>query len=193
MTQCSTCNGFRVLMGPDGRTLYPCACQPDTDRWKAARIPERYFDEPLVPMTTPESWLLWGPVGTGKTRRAVGMLKSWARKRSGGLFVDLWELSEDRKAAVGSEDTDLPGDEYPGAAFLVCDDLARNPRMTPFWEDYLSTLVRRRYNANLPTIFTSNHPPDELERRIGDHLVSRIVQGCGPRIVEMSGRDRRIA
>jgi len=192
MNECPVCKGFGVLASSDHRMTVPCSCRPDAELWRAARIPERYADAPLtVAATIPTSKLFYGPVGRGKTRMAVSLLKGVARLRTGCRFVDLPTLELSRRAAIRQEIDILPGDALAEAPFLVLDDLAREPRMTDFWEEFLSGLIRERYNMMLPAIWTSNHNPAQLENRIGAHLSSRILEMCRGQVVEITGRDWR--
>lgn len=189
------CGGFKVLVASDGWQTFPCACQPDEDRWVAAGIPPFYHH--AVPSDLPgeelfSSRLLWGPAGTGKTFEAIRILKRHARARNGGRFVDLAQLEDERRTSIRTEGV-LPGENLFSAPFLVADDLCRRPRITPFWEEFLSELIRQRYNAALPTVWTSNHSPADLVTILGNHLVGRILETCGPRVHALGGRDRRLA
>lgn len=194
MTTCTRCAGFGLLMLQDGRGTVPCSCRPDAELYRAARIPKRY--ELTPPADDPDPMigrLLFGPPGTGKTWRAVSLLKAAVRIRSGARFVDLPQLEQDRRAAVRfNPDERMPGEELFGAAFVVLDDLARQPRMTEFWEEFLAALIRHRYNADLPTVFTTNHGPEDLEARIGSHLTGRITE-MSRAIEQLAGKDWRAA
>lgn len=194
MSPC-VCGGARVVYLPDGRTTAPCPCVPDEERWKAAKIPTRYLDAPLSTMTGPEiplSRFLYGPPGRGKTRRAVGILKRHARARFGGLFVELVALEGQRRSAVANHDEVMPGTELLAAPFLVADDIGRNVRATDFWAEFVVDLVRSRYNANLPTIWTSNFSLEGVANTFGDWVAGRIGEMCGDRVVEMKGKDWRV-
>jgi len=160
---------------------------------RASRIPSRYFSAPSSSLSAKEleaSRYLWGPPGHGKTTQAVGILKRWARVRTRVLFVDLPDLEMRRRQAV--ETGDEVGTEYLSAAFLVADDLCRQPRLTNYWEEYLSNLIRERYNSKRPTIWTSNHSLEHAEGILGQSLVSRIKEMCGDRIYEVESRNWRL-
>lgn len=188
---CATCAGIGFLDSPAG--LVPCACQPDENRWRAARIPGRYFSAPSSLLARDEleaSRYLWGPPGHGKTTQAVGILKRWARVRTSVYFVDLPDLELRRRRAV--ETGEDIGAEYLSAAFLVADDLCRQPRLTAYWEEYISNLIRERYNFKRPTIWTSNYSLEYAERMLGQSSVSRIKEMCGDRVEKVKARDWRL-
>jgi len=190
-----TCKDTGVLYLPDGRTKIPCPkCVPDETRWRAARIPLRYLDAPpstLPSAEIPVSRFIFGKPGRGKTRSAVGILKRHARARFGGLFVELVALEGQRRTAVATHAEEMPGSELFEAPFLVADDLMRNVRATDFWAEFVIDLVRCRYNANLPTIWTSNFPLENVGKTFGDWVAGRIGEMCGDRVLEMDGRDYR--
>lgn len=197
MSACETCKGAAVLYLPDGRTKIPCPkCVPDDARWLAARIPSRYFDAPsstLPSAEIPVSRFIYGKPGRGKTRTAVGILKRYARARFGGIFAELVAIEGQRRSAVGKDDEVMPGEELFTAPFLVADDLIRNVRVTDFWAEFMVDLVRARYNANLPTVWTSNFPLESVGKTFGDWVAGRIGEMCGDRVFEMDGRDWRLA
>lgn len=187
------CKDARVVYLPDGRTRIPCSCVPDLERWQASRIPPKYLDAPLSTLKgeeIPRSRFLYGEPGRGKTRAAVGILKRFARRSFGGVFLELVALEGQRRNAVSTGE-EPPGEEFFSAPFLVADDLLRNVRVTDFWAEYVIDLVRSRYNANLPTVWTSNFPLDQVAQTFGDWVAGRIGESCGPRVFEVSGPDWR--
>lgn len=191
---CRECGGARYLLSPSFGFLLPCSCQTDEERWKSARIPSRCW--PAEPSSLPSeeipvSRYFAGPVGRGKTWKAVGVLKRFVRKTYGGVFVDLAELEDARRSALSRKE-DLPGEALFTTPFILADDLCRRPRVTDWWEEYLSELIRRRYNAELPTVWTSNLELPEIAKLIGEHLASRIAEACKGRIHVLKGRDRRV-
>lgn len=78
------------------------------------------------------------------------------------------------------------------AAFLVLDDIG--PEMATDWAyNILYLIVGERYDAQLPTIFTSNLSPAQLQAKFQDsRIVSRIFGMCHDRIYEIQGTDRRL-
>lgn len=206
MSACEFCGGVGILQVPlsiaaPSGSLYRylnCKCQTDEQLCKKARIPARYaqahYRELGQFVSRPgraPSALLMGPPGRGKTWYACGLLKTYSRDMEyGGLFVDLQDLEQKRRAAVGRNDR-LPGDEYILCPFLVADDLGRNERTTDFWLEWLTSLICGRYNLELPTIFTSNFSLDELTGKLGAHLAGRVKEMTAPNHRQLTNKDWR--
>jgi len=83
-------------------------------------------------------------------------------------------------------------DPITTADFLVLDDIG--PEIATEWSyNILYLLVGERYDNNLPTIFTSNLSPRDLQAKFQDtRIVSRIMGMCGDRIYEIKGTDKRL-
>lgn len=185
---CLECGGSGVKVGRGG--FFYCVCVPDTVKWRDAHIPTRYHDAPLSTKPISGSVFIQGPPGRGKTRAAIGMLKSWATKRMGGLFCDLIALEEARREAVGNKSV-APGRQFILAPLLVGDDLGRNDRLTDYWREFLTSLITMRYGKKLPTIWTSNYSLKELDNVLGTYLTGRIVEDIQDRNYTMTGKDWR--
>lgn len=183
---CSECGGSGVKQGKKG--FYYCTCVDDAVKWKAASIPTKYYNAPPKPYVG--SCLIQGPPGRGKTRAAIGMLKTWASSRMGGQFVDLVDLEQRNREAVGKK-VSPPGFKLLASPLLVADDLCRQDRITDFWREFLQSLITTRYREELPTIFTSNFNLGEIEDKLGSYLSSRISEMAGKHVYVMSGKDWR--
>jgi DNA replication protein DnaC len=70
----------------------------------------------------------------------------------------------------------------------VLDDIGVEA-VTPWLGATMDELIDYRYERELPTVITSNLPLDEIKRRYGARIVSRIHAMCYP--VEMTGRSYR--
>ena len=157
-------------------------------------IPERYYQaEPSAVDDVPdqEGYFLHGPVGSGKTHEAAGILRAWSRQNSRrGLFVSLPDLLRRLRDEMHAE-TRPDYDELPEerAGLLVLDDLS-TAKMTDWASECLYMLVNIRYNAMRPTIYTSNTPLSAIAATHGDQIASRIAGSC--RIIEMAASDRRL-
>ena len=71
---------------------------------------------------------------------------------------------------------------------LVLDDLGAE-KPSEWVVEKLFQVVNYRYNEMLPTIFTSNLSPEELENRIGERTVARIIEMA--KVIRMVGKNLR--
>lgn len=153
---------------------------------------------------------LWisGPVGTGKTGLAWGIVRELTLaeveaffslpddERDGeipepALFLRWADLVADLKASF---DVERRGDvadpsallaRAAGVPVLVLDDLGRE-RPTAYAVEKLGNLVEERYNREATTIVTSNYGTRELAERLGSEtslldgtrIVSRLLEGA---------------
>jgi DNA replication protein DnaC len=157
-------------------------------------IPERYHSaEPSATDTLPDrdGYFLHGPVGSGKTYEACGLLRAWSRQNHRrGLFVSLPDMLRrlrDEMHAETRPDYDTLPEEATG--LLVLDDLS-TAKMTDWASECLYMLVNTRYNAMRPTVYTSNTSLSAIAATHGDQIASRIAGSC--RVVEIAQKDRRL-
>jgi DNA replication protein DnaC len=135
---------------------------------------------------------LYGPSGPGKTFLAVHavshMMKAYPRFT--GRFIVTAELilSLRRGAKTGADAALL--DDLSAPDMLVVDDIGTE-RITDYAAESLYLLVDRWHrNCKKGLIVTSNLTPFELSSKIGDKIVSRIIEMCPPRKID--GPDRRL-
>jgi DNA replication protein DnaC len=140
--------------------------------------------------------VIFGEVGGGKTGLAWSVLRFLIEEHLvGGRFVifpDLLALMKE------SFDHHVPFDAYINlgrAPVLVVDDVGAE-RPTEWAVSQLLTLVDRRFQRNLPTIYTSNYEPHALVKRLGRddkvlgaRIVSRMVGGSTQ--IRVGAPDRR--
>jgi DNA replication protein DnaC len=152
---------------------------PDAVHWVS-----RYLRSP----TTAQSLLIVGPTGTGKTWQAYGALRAvvctaasptWAATTFADFTAALRPSGRDPAAAMRT---------YRDANLLLLDDLGA-AKSSEWVEETTYRLLNHRYEAMLPSIFTTNLPLAELREGLGDRLASRLVEIC-QRVV-LTGADRR--
>ncbi len=151
--------------------------------------------------------LLIGPIGTGKTHLAVGIIKElMGGKGASCLFYDYRELLKEIQNSYNSsvQVTEL---EVLRPVFesevLVLDELGAVKPTEWVW-DTVSLILNTRYNNNRTTIITTNFDDkpagtvagpraaareETLGDRIGERMRSRLHEMC--RIVRLDGEDFR--
>ena len=134
---------------------------------------------------------IYGAVGTGKTHIAYTLYANSAEKaKIWARFINVTELLRDMKTDFDRVEKHYPEEDlmtYKGILFL--DDLG-SEKLSDWVLETFYLIINKRYNEMRPTIFTSNFRLPELEKRIGDRIVSRIVEMCDR--FEIKGQDRRL-
>ena len=166
---------------------------------KACGVPSLFVNAPFV--CEEQSLFITGGVGTGKTYKAVAMLKAYVMSQnctefkepfiSKALFITVPELlillrtSFDQKSKE-SEATLF--DRFCNVDFLVMDDIGVE-KASDWVLQSLYVIINKRYSEQRQTIFTSNFNLSELKHVIGARLASRIAGMC--RVLTLKGLDRR--
>jgi DNA replication protein DnaC len=135
----------------------------------------------------PEGWLiLLGGYGCGKTHLAAAIANHVINQGQPALFVVVPDLLDHLRAAFGPNSTttyDQRFEEIRNASLLVLDDLGAQSS-TPWAQEKLFQLFNYRYNAQLPTVVTSNHELEEIDIRIRSRMVdpdlSQIIKILAP-------------
>lgn len=140
---------------------------------------------------------LFGSTGTGKTHNLKLLLEK--NKKKGGnakmytvpKFLNRiaslrMEMSHD-KHQFGTN-TSIINNLLSGGQILLLDDFGAETLSERKLED-LYTLINNMYEKKTTLIISSNLTIQELERKVGDRICSRIVGMC--HLVELSGEDLR--
>lgn len=131
-----------------------------------------------------------GPVGTGKTHLAcAAALELIRREGVPTLFRTAPTLLDKMRPSSGPDERQSWMDAATGAELLVLDDLGAE-RPSEWQEERIFVLVNERNRKALPTVFTSNVGPGDLEARVGERTRSRIIEMCD--FVVMDGPDYRV-
>lgn len=145
-----------------------------------------------------ESWaqqgcslLLWSSKpGNGKTTVAINLLETYAedfyvkypRALRGRVkpvvFINVPEFLNLKKAAISSSISAMDFNDIQNkvdqAQLLVLDDIGVK-NSTDYELDVLYAIINKRINDNMPTIYTSNLSPADLQKVLGERLSDRIV------------------
>jgi DNA replication protein DnaC len=128
---------------------------------------------------------LWSPTnGNGKSHLAAAILMRYGD----GFFVNALELMDALKDSFGTGEACRTYREAQMAALLVLDDVGAH-QGGEWAETRFYRLINERVNNLLPTVYTSNYSPEQLEARVGARTASRIVGSTA--IVHVDGPDHR--
>ena len=140
----------------------------------------------------PESVILLGPVGRGKTQFAFAMIREMFRRCPRRLWPRFYTSPSLDSILLEASKTD-GGDKYKigevgSEDVLFIDDFGRETKSERIFRQYFE-LINMRYTNQKPTIISSNLTLDEIGRTMGDAIASRFQEW---QIIEFIGPDLRI-
>lgn len=161
---------------------------------EARQVALDWLDALSDPAHLPPNLILHGPVGTGKTGLAWGIVRECCHREIDARIVNVRDLMNAMRDAF-REYRFFDTDNLERVNVLALDDLGAE-RVTAFSRDTLATLIERRYQAHRPTIVTANYPMSEIAARLGHddpEVGARIVSRLTENAVQyrIDGPDRR--
>ncbi len=118
---------------------------------------------------SPEGWLVFqGVNGCGKTHLAAAIVNYRYQQKKPALFIVVPDFLDHLRSTFSPESR-ISYDQYfesvKNAPLLVLDDFGKQTT-TPWAQEKLFQVINHRYNAQLPTVITTNCSGDELDSPI---------------------------
>lgn len=153
------------------------------DLYRYARI-RRLSVELGAILKSPESVLLWGGTGTGKTYASMAALRDFIRVGATGKRITFENLlAKIRKFDESEESILIPFFE---STIVIIDDIGQSD--SDFAARTLFRIIDHRMEYRKKTIITSNLQPEVLKKSIGERIFSRFQTY---KIIKLSGNDKR--
>lgn len=134
---------------------------------------QRAFDLAREFAAAPHGWLiLIGGYGCGKTHLAAAIANERITYKQPALFVNVPDLLDHLRATY-SPTSDVSYDQrfetVRSAPLLILDDLGTE-NTTSWASEKLYQILNYRYNAQLPTVITTNHRLEEIDVRLRSRM-----------------------
>ncbi len=158
---------FETLL-PQGRSSQREAQQ----RYEhAVKVAERFAQRP-------EGWLvITGVPGCGKTHLAAAIANRAIERGEPALVLSVADLLDHLRASYDDE-AELPYEQLleqlRTAPLVVLDDLDSYSE-TPWAREKFFQLVSHRFHAALPTVFTCERPPADIDPRLASRLTDPAI------------------
>ena len=127
---------------------------------------------------SPEGWIVFmGTTGCGKTHLASAIVNYRYQAKQPALFVVVPEFLDYLRSTFNPDSKvsyDQVFDRVKKAALLILDDFGE--QSTTAWaREKLYQVISFRYNARLPTVFTTRYSLDEIMEQIESSISSRLT------------------
>jgi len=148
----------------------------DNFDWKRVNLPleqrenlDKVFHFALDFAKSPDGWLvLQGGNGCGKTHLAAAIVNYRYQNKKPALFIVVPDFLDHLRSTFSPESKisyDQLFESVKNAPLLVLDDFGKQTT-TPWAQEKLYQVINYRYNAQLPTVITTNCSADEMDSPI---------------------------
>lgn len=128
-----------------------------------------------------EKNILWSKTPTDDYLRRMSHDYNWFLNCIDDVcFISVTELFEKLKTSIASQETwfyDKMMQHLKTVELLVLDDLGAE-KSSEWTKSVLFEIIDYRYNELLPILVTTNCPPKELKKKIGDRNFDRLREIC---------------
>ncbi|MDA1651003.1 ATP-binding protein [Bacillus cereus group sp. TH160LC] len=142
----------------------------------AAQIAQKYVNE--FKQWNGESLMIWGDPGNGKTHLAAAIANELSKQGFIIVFQSVPELLQRIRSTFNSDNKE--NETQIMRALLECDLLILDDigaeKTTEWVEEKLFNVIDGRYRKELPTLYTSNLQPKELQNQVGKRSYDRMVE-----------------
>ena len=166
----------------------------DNFDWKRVNLPleqrenlDKAFHLALDFAKSPDGWLVFqGDNGCGKTHLAAAIVNYRYQNEQPALFIVVPDFLDHLRSTFSPE-SKISYDQFfesvKNAPLLVLDDFGKQTT-TPWAQEKLYQVINYRYNAQLPTVITTNCSTDELDSpilsRFADQQLSTLFNVIAP-------------
>ena len=149
----------------------------------------------------PEGWLvLTGVPGSGKTHIAAAIANRAIERGVPALFLSVADLLDQLRASY-ADDAEVPYEQLleqiRNSPVAIFDDLDAYSA-TPWAREKFYQVVSHRFHAALPTVFTCDRSPEEIDARLGARLTDPALSQVfvladreQPRYTNIGGMTRK--
>jgi DNA replication protein DnaC len=175
-----------ILRGLMGCTIEAWDFRPELA--EAFETVKQYADALAFNVNQGCGLILSGDPGTGKTHLATGIIHRAIEQGIKAQIVNSTELL--RSLRPGAPTPEQTEERYRTIDLLAIDDLGKE-KFSEWVEEVIYHVLNFRLNDQRATIITTNFSQLELEKRIGQATVDRILQMCRP--VKFDAKSLRMA
>jgi primosomal protein DnaI len=128
---------------------------------------------------------IFGPAGVGKTHLLLAIVNRLTERRVPCIFIRAEAIFDKLRSLIAAgQDIEPIIDAYCQVPVLAIDEFAQE-RANEFTIDRIFRIINYRFNAQLPTLFTSNYEPPAIYNRVAPEL-QQVVDALKSRIVQMN-------